>query len=493
MPYANEYAKHKTITELVNNKKIQDFMSNMKIITREKSNFEKIDNNILISSDEIEDFKMQERIKYVFAFDGSKTEIQLNSGFPGAEVGILKVSQTFIQLELMKKYEQESFPHPKEYDEIFLSQAFDITIPGFNVSSELYEDPKDFFRFSIYDYMKNNYNKFMDVLIEKSDLQFKPKTLLETYVDLLLMKPEDISCIHPCEYCAHNLGEMLSVDDFRIENMDTEEVDLHHTIKCKCKHNPRDIFITDLLHFHEGFSYSGSNDGLYTQIMSFFEKIIFMNLLDNASLFFSKENGFSENKLFKDCAFILDGPLAIYNYASWVATAMADRIIRMQEDEQLIILGVEKTGHFMSHLENLNSIEKEGDIPLNKGFFFFLEDKYIKRYIKYSSSPIPYGKNFYFGKKMFYKNHDDQMFVINVAFNSFEDKEIYLNARNDKNYETTQLRLLDIIWLFERYSSSRFKNALSFISVAHENASISNNYFSKRVVEDFVSNIISET
>lgn len=490
MPYTNEFARHKTITELVNNNKIKEFMSDMRIITREKSNFEKVDSNILVSPNDIVEFKKSERLKYVFAFDGSKTQIELNSGFPGAEVGILKINQTFIQLELMKKYEQEAFPHPKEYDDIFLSQSFDITIPGFNVSSEIYEDPKDFFRFSIFDYMKNNHNKFMDILIEKSDLEFKPKTLLDTYIDLLLIKPEDISCVHPCEYCANNFKEMLSLKDFRLQSEESEHVELVYKINCKCKHNPRDLFITDLLHFHEGFSYSGSNEGLYTQIMSFFEKIIFMNLLENTQLFFSEKNGFKENKLFKDCAFILDGPLAIYNYASWVATAIADKIIAMQEEYDMIILGVEKTGHFMNHLEHLNSVEKEGDLPLNKGFFFFLEDKYIKRYIKYSSSPIPYGKNFYFGKKMFYKNYDDQMFVINVAFNSLEDREVYLNARNNKNYETTQQRILDIAWLFERYSSSRFKNALSFISVAHENASISSNYFSKRVVEDFVSNII---
>jgi hypothetical protein len=145
MPYANEYSKHRSITDIINSEKVKTFMGDMKVITRSKANFEKIDENVFI--EDIEALKKEERLKYVFAFDGSKTQIALDTGFPGAEVGIIKISQTFIQLELMKKYEAEAFPHPSEYDEIFMSQNFEITVPGFNVCSEIYGDPKDFLCF----------------------------------------------------------------------------------------------------------------------------------------------------------------------------------------------------------------------------------------------------------------------------------------------------------------------------------------------------------
>ncbi len=491
MPYVNEYSKHKTVTDLVNNEKVRNFMSEMKIITRDKSNFEKIDQNIFVKVEDVEDFKKQDRLNFVFAFDGSKTEIQLQNGFPGAEIGILKINQTFIELDLMKKYEKEAFPHPKTYEEIFLSQSFELTIPGFNVCSEEYEEPKDFFRFALFTYLENNYNKFVDVLNEKTNVVFNHETFLDTYIKMLLKKPEDISCINPCEFCASNFHEMLSFDDFKVEDVENQTVRYSPVIECKCKHNKKKIFITDLLHFHEGYSQSGSNEGLYTQIMSFMEKLIFMNLIENLNSFFSKENGFEENLIFKNCAFILDGPLAIYNYASWFATAMLERLVELQEEDHLVVIGVEKTGHFMKHLEDLDAIEKEGDKPLEKGFVHFLEDKYIKRYIKYSTSPIVYGKNFYFGKKLYYKNYENQLFVINYVFTSKEDVFAF-NARTDKNYEISQTRLADVIWIFERFASSRFKNALSFVSMAHENSSLSANYFSKRVIEDFVSNALSK-
>lgn len=493
MPYLNEYSKHRSITDIVNSDKVAQFMGEMKVITRSKSNFEKIDESVFI--EDAQTLKKEERLKYVFAFDGSKTQIGLDTGFPGAELGIIKVSQTFIQLELMKKYEQEAFPHPSEYEEIFLSQNFEITVPGFNVCSEIYEDPKDFFRFSIFNYLKKNHNTFIDVLNKRSGLELKAETFLETYIDLLKKKPDPITCIHPCEFCCSNsrTGEhMLSFDDFFVDNLETQDIEFVEQIKCGCKHNPKDIFITDLLHFHEGFSNSGSNDGLYTQVMSFFEKVIFINLLHNIKDFFPSHDNNGEpleNPVFRDCAFVLDGPLAIYNYASWFATAIADELISMGDDN-LLVIGVEKSGHFVEHLKNLDGVESPEDKPLKPGVLFFLGDNYIKRYVKYSTSPIPYGKNVYFGKKLFYKNHEEQLFVINLAYNSFEDREVYLNSRNTKNYETTQTRLRDLAWLLERYSSSRYANALSFVSMAHENASISNNYFSKRVIDDFVKNSI---
>ena len=494
MPYANEYSKHKTITDVVNSLKVKEFMNEMKILTRGKSSFEKIDENIFI--EDVEELKKEERLKYVFAFDGSKTEIKLDTGFPGAEVGIIKISQTFVQLELMKEYEAKQFPHPSDYEEIFLSQNFEITIPGFNVCSELYDDPKDFFRYSIFNYLKKNHNTFVDILIEKSNTKISKQTFLKTYVDLLKKRPEDISCIHPCEFCCSNdrSGEhMLSLGDFHVDNNETNEIEWVDVIKCGCKLNPKDLFITDLLHFHEGFSHSGSNEGLYAQLMSFFEKLIFMNLIHNVNAFFDKKlnDDDFENPIFRDCAFVLDGPLAIYNYASWFSQAMADEFTSMQEDN-LLIIGVEKTGHFVEHFKNLDGVEAPEDKPLNPGLLFFLGDNYIKRYVKYSTSPVPYGKNFYFGKKLFYKNYENQLFVINLAFNSAEDRDVYLNSRNTKQYHTTQTRLRDIAWLLEKYSSARYENALSFVSMAHENSSISSNYFSKRVIDDFVKNTIRD-
>ncbi len=491
MPYENEHSKHRAITDLVKNEGVKNFMSSMKVITRTKANFEKVDDHMFLKPEEVETIHNEMRLKSVFAFDGSKTQIAIDTGFPGAEIGIIKVSQTFIDLFKMKEYEKEAFPHPSKYEEIFMTQNFELTVPGFNVCSELYEDPKDFFRYALYEYLKANHNTFIDLLCKKMEIDFQPKTFLDTYKELLFKRTDHASCTHPCDFCCSNSRSteyLLSLEEFKIDNFETTNQENVNIIKCSCKHNPKDLFVTDLLHFHEGYSYTGSNEGLYTQVMSFIEKLIFMNLVQNLKSIFSE---WEENPFFKDCAFILDGPLAIYNYASWFSKSMANEFIDISENEDMLIIGVEKSGHFVEHLKNLDGVESPEDKPLSPGFLFFLNDLYIKRYIKYTTSPIVYGQNNYFGKKIFYKNYEDQLFVINLAYNSLEDRDNNINSRNETFYRVTQQRLRDLVWLFENYSSSRFANALSFVSMAHENASISSNYFSKRIIDDFVKSSMS--
>lgn len=483
MPYANEKAKHQSIVELVQSEKVNLFLNKMKVIQRGKSHFEKVDD--FIFEPNVEKILNEDRMNFVFAFDGSKTHIPLHTGYPGAEVGLLKVSQCFIQLALMKEYQKAKFPHPKEYDDIFLNQSFEMTVPGFNVGSEDYPNPQEFFRFSIYDYLMNNYNTFADVLIQKSKdaKEFKPKTFMDTYVDLLIKRPNKISCAHPCPEC-RSRSVSLSLNEFRTDNLFDNGYSVNYKIKCHCKENQCDVFISDFLRFHEGFNSAGSNDGLYSQIMSFMEKVIFMNLMHMLEEFFRYED---DNPIFKDCAFILDGPLSLFNYAAWFSQAIAEELIRINEKNELLVVGVEKTGHFVEHLMDLDGVYHEEDKALTPGTLFFLNDNYIKKFIKLSgNSDEAYGSSAYFGKKMYYKNHRNDLFVINYAYINHKDKDEYLNEKNTKEYVDMQTRMRDLVWILEKFSSTRYKNALSFVSMAHESASISNGYFGKRVIESFV-------
>lgn len=491
MPYKNEYAKHQTVVDLVNSKKVNSFLEKMRVIHKGKSHFENVDSRIF--EEDYEKLISEDRVSFVFAFDGSKTQIPLNTGYPGAEVGLLKISQCFVQLDLMKEYEKSLFPHPKEYDEIFLNQSFEMTVPGYNVGSEEYPNPQDFFRYTIFNYLSENYNTFADVLKNRSPETnvFKAKNFIDSYVDVLIKRPGQggsISCSHPCPECKSR-SISLRLSEFRTENLFDNGVALEYKIPCHCKEKPRDIFITDFLRFHEGFNQSGSNEGLYTQIMGFLEKIIFLNLLHMFEDYFGHED---VNPMLNECAFILDGPLALYNYSAWFSQSIADEIIRMNEKNNLLIMGVEKTGHFVEHLLDLNGVSAPEDKELEQGMLFFLNDNYIKKFIKLTNNKDAYGAGAYFGKKLYYKNRKDQLFVINYAYNTNKDKDDDINCRNTDNYIASQPRIKDMVSILERFSSSKYKNALSFVSMAHENASISSSYLSKRVIQTFVQDKIDK-
>ena len=472
MPYKNEFAKHSTLSNLIQNDKLQKMLSEMKILNYDKADFEKIDE--FIFEPEIEKLKKEKRLKYVFAFDGSKNSVDLKTGFPLAEFGLVRIGHVFVDLQKMIEYQEGRNPNPEDYYKFFRATTIDAGFPGFNVCSNEFKDSKDFFRYTLFSFMKETKNEMLSEIVKE------PKTFLESYLDLT-KKAGVFSVEHPCEKCANN-GVEFGVSSF----FSFDSNYLGHKIQCDCKKDSKDLYVTDLLRFHEMFNNGGGNDGLYTQLMNFLEKIMFFNLLQTLVKEFENKKEF-----FKDVAFILDGPLALYNVNAWVSQAILDYMLGYQKNGyDLLIIGVEKNGGFVEHLKHMDTNVKDSG-NLNKGFLFYLNDNYIKKFVKYSLSQAAYGKDTYFGKKLYYKNHLDDLFVINQNYLSSEDKLNFLNRKNDKQYILMQNRLRDIVLIFEKFSSSRYENALSFISLAHESVAIANNKTGQKLIESFIKENLS--
>ena len=104
-----------------------------------------------------------------------------------------------------------------------------------------------------------------------------------------------------------------------------------------------------------------------------------------------------------------------------------------------------------------------------------------------------YGENTNFGKKLFYKNKYNQLFIINLAFFSKEDKQNLLNSRNTEEYVEKINKLGDVLWLFDNFSSSSYKNALSFLSIANKNVALSQSKISKEIIDNMLKKMISSS
>jgi len=148
----------------------------------------------------------------------------------------------------------------------------------------------------------------------------------------------------------------------------------------------------------------------------------------------------------------------------------------------LIILGIEKTGAFYNHFEEIDT-NKEGvkdKIPNQSAFL--LTDEYIKKNIIFSQSTKPYGKDTYFGRKFFYKTSLGYNIVANIA--CFDDYQ-----RDTKTAFPHQFpRLADVMSLLDQMVSSRYKNSVSPLVSAHAEASIPLN-LGKRIFEDIAREI----
>jgi hypothetical protein len=68
-----------------------------------------------------------------------------------------------------------------------------------------------------------------------------------------------------------------------------------------------------------------------------------------------------------------------------------------------LILGVEKTGVFVTHFEEIDQTETPGQLLFPQRSYLLLTDRYIKERVVQSDSDKRYGLDTYFGRKFFYK------------------------------------------------------------------------------------------
>ena len=476
MAYINEFAKYSALNSLLKDEDVQDFMENIEIHKEKQGNFQKIDNHIVDYPNK--NIFCDNNLDYVFAFDGSKISVPINNGLPGATVSCVRAGYVCVDMVKYHEYEKAEFPHPLKYREIFSTENINIILPGTNVSSKDGEEVVGFFRRTWYEAFKRTKNQSLLRFIEDNNISHKPITLLETLKSLLMMADTfQVSLPLVCKKPI-TAANFASSQQIRSESspavLEFEDIIEHEGVQ---------IYITDLLglfSFSSTFNKANSISEIHSQAMNLLEKFMCLNLIENLIEILPKED-------FKRICFILDGPLALYGAEPWIAKAISNKIIKyINEGFDLLIVGIEKTGLFVEHLQHMDKTnDLNGGAELRIGMLFYLNQEYIKKYIKQPYVTQSYRADSYFGKKLFYKNNKGALFVVNHNFISEDDKIESNNSRNSKEYLQRQTRLNNIIWILERFQSSKFKNAITFIALANESVSLSNSRISKKIMGGF--------
>jgi hypothetical protein len=397
--------------ELAKNKGIQDLIADISI----KQQLDSIE--FFTSGNEyvrLDDFcnknsikPEQSKLEYLFVIDGSKFDGNVKDNLEN-HVALLNMNQCVIDINKMQKYLKDSFPLPEDFNKIKEDIANHMLIPLKGFKTKEIKDERDFFRMFFYEYFSKMDNKIIDWLENKFGNFSYKETPYQTYVHLLKkkVKPTLFPNFHTCPECRKK-GFTIDIASFYKND------EWKNQITCKCDDNAKTIYSTDLLQFYELLNTETSNESLTTQMMLVLEKIILVNLLRNIKL----------NKLedlFEKSAFVLDGSLAIYYHASWLSSLIGEELFDLKYNNEILIFSVEKTGNFVDHFKIVDSFYSNN--PLEKGMLYFLNDDYIKKYIKIYHNDNFYGEKNYFGKKLFYKNNLNKLFVINLLFESEADK-----------------------------------------------------------------------
>src|SRR5262249_35839766 len=121
-------------------------------------------------------------------------------------------------------------------------------------------------------------------------------------------------------------------------------------------------------------------------------------------------------------AFILDGPLGMFGPPAWMSAAIGkelrrlNKLVREKTGTDLLILGVEKSGGFVTPFEGIDPTEIPGRLLFPPRAYLLLTDRYIKERVVQSDSDKRYGLDTYFGRKFFYKTRCGARIVASMPF-----------------------------------------------------------------------------
>ncbi|WP_104990692.1 DNA double-strand break repair nuclease NurA [Deinococcus sp. NW-56] len=403
--------------------------------------------------------------RFVIAIDGSQGAVQIEEGFPGAEVGVVTVASVMIDLHKLREARVGGIPDPRKFRNLHEPHGIEVFLPSTNMVLDACGDARESYR-----------NEFFRVLGEKR-LAEDGESLLETYEALLVARADTgadklacpllESCTEP--KAGHKYHQALG------------------TYTCAC--GKKVLFSTDALRIHESFMDAGSNQTVITESRSVVEHLVLVNYLR----YFEKKKMWGS---IEDVAFVMDGPLAVSGHPAWLAMSIKKELQRLAEASRKaagvtpIIFGIEKTGMFQEHLKLLDQrVQKKTRSPdqrpdprklAQKGFLepgrvILVNDGYTKKHIIFKYEPPDvdpdlykaYGATSHYGRKVLYKTASGALITAMPAFLKAGDDDMKAEACLDQfNSLGAILSLLDAL------VSNAFRDATIPLVVAHAEASL---------------------
>lgn len=435
MPFDNEFASYEPLRRILHNEKVNQLQSRMKI-REEQDAFSGSKPQFF----NIDDLDQETNVpSMILSIDGSYQVVPVKNGYPGAEMGYITVASVLMRMDDIRNIEKKSFIDPKKFRETEEATAFDSVFPGCNIIIDDDTDPKASFRRFLFEQFSQAF-AFPDF-----------ESLLDTYEVLLQRRIDE---------------GIDSLPKSPLDCFDGKLPDMQISLgKYPCKETGEPLYSTDALRLHELFNPKGTSGEMYGELMFVIERLWLVNILRA----FEKKNWLS---VLKDVVFVLDGPLAVYSVSAWLVPLIRRELARinaLQKEKtgiDLMILGLEKSGQFVSHFNSIDIAENGSDEAFSNNTAFLLDDKYIKNNIVFSQSKKPYGRDTYFGRKFFFKTKNGYKLVPQIA--------CFTNAQQDIRtaYAEQFPRLKDACLLLNELVSSRFSNSISPLIAAHAEAAI---------------------
>lgn len=465
MGYFNEKAskfshKHIVENELVKSyiKKCEPFSSNLPI---KQDYIDKINN-----LDSIKD-RLKSDIKRIITIDGGFQDVILDSNYPSFALCYYSVGILTFEVDLLFNLEKTQTINPDDVGRLKNLDRFSFCLPTQNIKLKG-QDFKHTIRKTIFDIFKDNKLSGKDGDSKDSMINTIKWLIFKEYSS----KNGFMRVACPNEECDEFITFKRQTNNYLDSKNDFTT--------CKCGEI---VYITDCFELHDIIDEVNGAGGIVSYLLSVFEVVLMFAIFR-----FLFECG-SKEKL-SEILFIKDGSLALYSKLDDFAFKIIRPFLQFLYDKSLKdkisyanIVGLEKSGYFYEHLKNIEKSENK----LKENSIILPNLAYIKRFITGENQSV-FGKNTYFGIKMFIKKDNDLCFVLDVAipFGLDSNYEEYIQNPNLNDF----LNLKNILEILCRLKCDLYDTAFIPVSMINKLISLSN-IPSKKILSIFTQKNLS--
>lgn len=372
MSYMNEFASKSSHSHIIKDNFVREDLKNYQLPKKlEDINIEDQD------TFELETLE-QNPIQHIVAVDGGYTEISVKKEFPSSTISFFQFGLLSFSIADLNNLEEKPFISPKDMRKLKEINRLKFTIPTKNIKLKGNETLTNSVRDTLFNFFNN---------VPEED-----ETFIETLNWLIFREfnAEQNKDTHILSNCPHCPKKNVPLNK-----------DSMTDYKFKCSECGNEIYLTDVFRLHEAIDDEIGAGGILGYLTTTLEQIFLVHLIR----LIMEENP----TLLEKILFIKDGPLAFFGQTANMHKPMRDLVNYLFKNYNLYMAGIEKSGPFTEHANEISSILNPNDVLLLSNYYIY---KYI---LAGEANPArPYGDTTYYGNKLIFKSGKGNIYVITL-------------------------------------------------------------------------------
>lgn len=385
-------------------------------------------------------------IKNIVAVDGGRSEVFVKKDFPSSTLTFFQFGALIFKTEDLEAISKKTFIDPEDIAKLNTIQRYKLTLPTKNILLKEASSFKESFRKTLFDFFVRGSGG---------------ETFAETLRWLVFQEfdtPLNEYILASCPHCGQSniqLGTKTKKTNF--------------TFQCpSCK---EEIYLTDIFRLHEAIDDEIGAGGVLGYVTVLIEQIIIVHLVK--AILETKPSILSET------LFIKDGPLAFFGQTANMQKPLRHLTNFLIEKHDLFLAGLEKSGPFVEHADEIGKKLKPGTVLL-------LNNDYIYKYILPGKADpsAPYARSSYYSTKMIFKSMDEKIYVITMPTKSAD----VVLAPKKSDFKNIDVILTNI----QKLRCDMYDNALFPVALANKLVSLAD-HPSSLILEKFAKTTIGKT